>query len=44
MLLTFMRILDRMACFEKVEFGKEDIVRSALVKNYIISKMELGLT
>lgn len=43
-LLTFMRILDRMACFEKVEFGKEDIVRSALVKNYIISKMELGLT
>jgi len=42
-LLTFMSILDRMSCFEKIEFGKEDIVRSALVKNYIISKLELGI-
>ena len=42
-LLTFMKILDRMSCFEKIEFGKEDIVRSALVKNYIISKLELGI-
>jgi phosphate starvation-inducible PhoH-like protein len=41
-LLTFMNILDRMSCFEKIEFGKEDIVRSALVKSYIISKLELG--
>jgi len=41
-LLTFMNILDRMSCFEKIEFGKEDIVRSAPVKSYIISKLELG--
>jgi phosphate starvation-inducible PhoH-like protein len=41
-LLTFMNILDKMSCFEKIEFGKEDIVRSALVKSYIISKLELG--
>jgi len=41
-LLTFMNILDRMSCFDKIEFGKEDIVRSALVKSYIISKLELG--
>jgi len=33
---------DKMSCFEKIEFGKEDIVRSALVKSYIISKLELG--
>lgn len=42
-LLTFMKILDKMSCFEKIEFGKEDIVRSQLVKNYIISKLELGI-
>lgn len=41
-LLSFMNILDKMSCFEKIEFGKEDIVRSALVKSYIISKLELG--
>ena len=41
-LLTFMNILDKMSCFEKIEFGKEDIVRSALVKSYVISKLELG--
>ena len=41
-LLTFMNILDKMYCFENIEFGKEDIVRSALVKSYIISKLELG--
>ena len=41
-LLTFMNILDKMSCFEKIEFGKEDIVRSALVKSYIIYKLELG--
>lgn len=41
-LLTFMNILDKMSCFDKIEFGKEDIVRSALVKSYIISKLELG--
>lgn len=41
-LLTFGSIIDRMACFTKVEFGIEDIVRSNFVKKYIISKLESG--
>lgn len=41
-LLEFMKIIDRMGCFDKVEFGVEDIVRSELVKNYIVTKLELG--
>lgn len=43
-MLTFMKIIDRMNIFEKVEFQVADIVRSALVKNYIISKLEVGIT
>jgi phosphate starvation-inducible protein PhoH len=38
----FMRILGDLSCFDKIEFGVEDIVRSGLVKEYIISKLELG--
>ena len=34
----FMKILDNMHYFEKVEFDFEDIVRSSLVKDYIIAK------
>jgi phosphate starvation-inducible protein PhoH len=41
-LIDFMRILDNMGCFTKIEFGTNDIVRSALVKNYIVTKLELG--
>jgi len=41
-LIDFMKIIDKMGCFDKIEFGVHDIVRSALVKNYIVSKMELG--
>ena len=41
---TFMKILDETRLFEKVEFGVEDIVRSGLVKQYIISKLELGFS
>lgn len=37
-LLTFMKILKRMNMFENIEFTKEDIVRSDLVKSYIIAK------
>ena len=33
-----MKILDNMHYFEKVEFDFEDIVRSSLVKDYIIAK------
>ena len=41
---SFMKILDRMDGFAHVEFDKEDIVRSGLVKSYIINKTELELT
>lgn len=40
-LMTFMKILKRMNMFENIEFTKEDIVRSKLVKSYIIAKEEL---
>jgi len=42
-LQTFMSILDEIQSFDKIEFGVEDIVRSGLVKEYIISKLELGV-
>ena len=38
----FMRILDKMGNFEHVEFKEDDIVRSGLVKEYIIAKDRLG--
>ena len=38
-----MRITNRINTFQHVEFDKEDIVRSGLVKSYIIQKHELGL-
>ena len=37
----FIKIIKCMNCFEFVEFQEEDIVRSALVKNYIITKNRL---
>lgn len=39
----FMSILESLSCFDKVEFGTEDIVRSGIVKDYILSKLELGI-
>jgi len=41
---TFLRILDDTRYFERIEFGPDDIVRSGLVKAYILSKLELGIT
>jgi phosphate starvation-inducible PhoH-like protein len=38
-----MRITNRINTFQSVEFEKDDIVRSGLVKQYIIQKHELGL-
>lgn len=38
----FMNIIRKMPSFDIVEFGVEDIVRSGLVKEYIIAKMEAG--
>ena len=42
-ILDFQRILQGMEEFEEIEFGISDIVRSGLVKSYLISKMTLGL-
>jgi hypothetical protein len=38
-----MNILRKMPSFDIIEFGVEDIVRSGLVKEYIIAKMEAGM-
>jgi predicted ribonuclease YlaK len=40
--LNFMSILNTMDEFSMVKFGIEDIVRSGLIKSYLISKMNLG--
>ena len=42
-ILDFQRILEGMDEFSMIEFGISDIVRSGLVKSYLISKMTLGL-
>lgn len=42
-ILDFQRILQNMEEFSMVEFNIEDIVRSGLVKSYLISKLSLGL-
>ena len=42
-ILDFQRIIQNMEEFAMVEFGIEDIVRSGLVKSYLISKLNLGL-
>ena len=39
----FMRVLRLMSSVDIIEFGVEDIVRSGLVKEYILAKMELNL-
>ena len=40
--LNFMSILQTMKEFGMVEFGVEDIVRSGLIRSYLISKISLG--
>ena len=42
-LLTFMRILATIDEFKTIEFVEDDIVRSKLVKEYIISKIRQGI-
>ena len=42
-IIDFMRILRIMGSVDIVEFGVEDIVRSGLVKEYILAKLELGM-
>ena len=43
-ILDFQRILESMDEFSSVEFGVEDIIRSGLVKSYLISKINAGQT
>ena len=42
-LLDFINITKRMNRFEYIEFEKQDIVRSGLVRDYIIKRTELGI-
>ncbi len=42
-IIDFQKILQNMDEFSLIEFGIEDIVRSGLVKSYLISKINLGL-
>lgn len=42
-IIDFQRILQNMPEFEVIEYGIEDIVRSGIVKSYIITKLNLGL-
>jgi phosphate starvation-inducible protein PhoH len=37
----FMRVIERMSEFELVKFNKHDIVRSALVKSWIVACEEM---
>jgi phosphate starvation-inducible PhoH-like protein len=41
-ILDFMKIIEQMESFNIVEFDTEDIVRSGLVKEYLIKKLALG--
>ena len=42
-IVDFMNILRKMNSFDIIEFGIDDIVRSGLVKEYLIAKNELGM-
>ena len=42
-IIDFMKVLRIMPSFDVIEFGVDDIVRSGLVKEYILAKMEVGV-
>ncbi len=42
-IMKFMQIINRMNKFEFVDFHEDDIVRSGLVKSYIIQKEKIGI-
>ena len=42
-IIDFLKIIDVMPSFEKIEFGVDDIVRSPLVKEFVIAKHSLNL-
>ena len=42
-IIDFMKIIRSMPSFDLIEFGIDDIVRSGLVKEYLIAKLEQGM-
>jgi phosphate starvation-inducible protein PhoH len=42
-IVDFMKVLRIMPSIDTIEFGVDDIVRSGLVKEYILAKMEVGV-
>lgn len=42
-LKEFMKVIDRLSDFDYIDFLEQDIVRSKLVKEYIIARQKLGL-
>ena len=42
-ILDFMKILEIMDEFANIEFDVNDIVRSGLIRNYLITKLQIGL-
>ena len=42
-IVDFLRILRNMPSFDIIEFGADDICRSGLVKEYIITKLEMSM-
>ena len=42
-IVDFMRVLRLMSSIDIIEFGVEDIVRSGLVKEFILAKLEIGM-
>jgi predicted ribonuclease YlaK len=42
-IVDFMKIIRSMPSFDLIEFGIDDIVRSGLVKEYLIAKIEQGM-
>jgi phosphate starvation-inducible PhoH-like protein len=42
-ILDFIKIIRNMTSFDVIEFGIDDIVRSGLVKEYIVNKIALGM-
>ena len=42
-IVDFMNILRKMNSFDIIEFGIDDIIRSGLVKEYLIAKIEAGI-
>ncbi len=38
-----MKILSSMPSVDIIEFGLDDIIRSGLVKEYLVAKLEMGM-